>query len=195
MLDIEDMDMVRESAVFAAIAHKDQTRKDGCTPYIVHPARVASLVMLFGSRDLESTDLKLALCSAWLHDVIEDTPYEIDDVLDKLSIGDWATERGLLKESILALTKNESLYPREVKLRDSLERISKAPPFTALVKICDRIDNCLDLCGFDNVYITRYINNTDILIKMVEEFDEDRKFVNALDTLKETVNYITDGWD
>ena len=43
--------------------HSGQYRRDGVTPFIVHPSRVAA----------SCGEDKLAACVAWLHDVIEDT--------------------------------------------------------------------------------------------------------------------------
>jgi len=48
-----------------ARAHASSFRKDGITPCIVHPARVASLAAHFGGNHI-------AILSAWLHDVFED---------------------------------------------------------------------------------------------------------------------------
>jgi len=52
-----------------ARAHAGQYRKDGVTPYIVHPARVASLTAYLGGNHI-------AILSAWLHDVFEDCDAE-----------------------------------------------------------------------------------------------------------------------
>ncbi len=39
---------IKTAADHAARAHKGQFRKDRRTPYIIHPARVAALVGMFG---------------------------------------------------------------------------------------------------------------------------------------------------
>ena len=49
----------------ATKAHQKQFRKDGKTPYIVHPARVADRVKFFGGSHI-------GIIAAWLHDVMED---------------------------------------------------------------------------------------------------------------------------
>jgi (p)ppGpp synthase/HD superfamily hydrolase len=57
-----DPDLVALAEKLARGAHAGQTRRDGVTPYIVHPADVARRV---------DTDAEKAV--AWLHDVLEDT--------------------------------------------------------------------------------------------------------------------------
>lgn len=58
-------------AVAACIrVHEGQTRKDGKTPYAVHPLRVALAISSFGNRTG-------VLAAALLHDVLEDQPERI----------------------------------------------------------------------------------------------------------------------
>jgi (p)ppGpp synthase/HD superfamily hydrolase len=64
---------VRKAGEFASHAHRGQTRKDGVTHYITHPARVASAV----KRHILSLDVQAA---CWMHDVVEDTAYTLTDL-------------------------------------------------------------------------------------------------------------------
>src|SRR5688500_19144302 len=65
----------QRAASFAARFHQGQLRKDGTTPYIAHPFRVAMTV-----RDVFGVDDPIALAAALLHDVIEDTTADYDDL-------------------------------------------------------------------------------------------------------------------
>src|SRR5262245_22521267 len=67
-----------EAASFAARAHRHQMRKDGETPYAAHPFRVCLVV-----RHVFGIDDPKVLTAAMLHDTIEDTPTDYDDVLDR----------------------------------------------------------------------------------------------------------------
>jgi (p)ppGpp synthase/HD superfamily hydrolase len=129
---------IHKAATIAAQAHDGQFRKDKKTPAIAHPARVAGLVAAFGGGYHE-------IVAAWLHDVIEDTKHGETAVAYGLSSlrlpGDDAIT---IYQIITALTKDRSL-PEDDQLLDSLERILEAPPGATLVKICDRIDNVLDM--------------------------------------------------
>ena len=59
--------------LFCAEAHRGAKRKLGSTPYILHPMEVATIAATLTS-DEE------ILAAALLHDVIEDTPYTLDDL-------------------------------------------------------------------------------------------------------------------
>ena len=66
----------QRAASFAARAHAGQVRKDGVTPYFAHPVRVAMIV-----REVFGCDDEVALAAAFLHDTIEDTRTDYDDLL------------------------------------------------------------------------------------------------------------------
>ena len=69
----EDMKMICEAFEFARKAHDGQLRKSG-EPYIIHPIAVAMIV---------AVELELGanpVIAAFLHDVVEDTDYTIDDI-------------------------------------------------------------------------------------------------------------------
>ncbi len=70
---IEDMKRICEAFEFARIAHEGQKRKSG-EPYIIHPVSVALIV---------AVELELGanpVIAAFLHDVVEDTDYTIEDI-------------------------------------------------------------------------------------------------------------------
>jgi (p)ppGpp synthase/HD superfamily hydrolase len=60
---------INMARTIATGAHKDQTRRGG-EPYITHPARIADRV-----------EVRLKPI-AWLHDVVEDTDIEIEDLVN-----------------------------------------------------------------------------------------------------------------
>ena len=69
----EDMARIHEAYELAREAHAGQKRKSG-EPYIIHPIAVATIV---------AAELKLGanpVIAAFLHDVVEDTAYTIDDI-------------------------------------------------------------------------------------------------------------------
>lgn len=55
-------------------AHRPQKRNSGL-PYILHPLAVALIVV----REMRQRDVSI-VCAALLHDVVEDTPYTIEDI-------------------------------------------------------------------------------------------------------------------
>ena len=69
----EDMVRIQEAYELAREAHSEQKRKTG-EPYIIHPIAVATIV---------AEELKLGanpVIAAFLHDVVEDTDYTMDDI-------------------------------------------------------------------------------------------------------------------
>src|SRR5690242_20165150 len=63
----EDLGLVRRAYEVARAAHEGQLRDEG-TPYIIHPIRVATLLV----EELHNYSTHL-ICAALLHDVIEDS--------------------------------------------------------------------------------------------------------------------------
>lgn len=114
---------VRQAYEVAEAAHRGQMRDEG-TPYIVHPVRVALTL----ASELEIYAPRL-ICSALLHDVIEDSPTtraEIAALFDEE-----------VAEIVWLLTKFD-----DVLLADYLAAIEAAAETGApIVKLCDRLDN------------------------------------------------------
>ena len=63
-------DLLALCEMIATAAHEGQYRRDGTTPYIEHPRKVASLV----GDDID------AQAAAWLHDVVEDSIIELNQL-------------------------------------------------------------------------------------------------------------------
>ena len=57
---------------YATKAHDGQFRFDGVTPYISHPEEVARTIIKFFKGKIPDEELKILVCSAYLHDTIED---------------------------------------------------------------------------------------------------------------------------
>lgn len=122
-LDPEDVAQVYRAYEVAYDAHNGQTRDEG-TPYIVHPVRVA--VSIVDELSLYSPAL---VCSALLHDVIEDSDITRDDVAQMFG--------QQIAEIVWLLTKIE-----DVSLTQYLANIEAASHTGApIVKLCDRLDN------------------------------------------------------
>lgn len=122
-LDAEQVALVYRAYEVAYEAHTGQTRDEG-TPYIVHPIRVA--VSLVDELKLSSPTL---VCSALLHDVIEDSDVTREDIARIFG------EK--IAEVVWLLTKLE-----DVSLTQYLASIEAAAHTGApIVKLCDRLDN------------------------------------------------------
>src|SRR3954467_9177362 len=94
-----------EAAGFAARAHRHQFRKDGLTPYAAHPFRVCLIVRHgFGIGDPEF------LAAALLHDTIEDTTTDFDDLEERFGarVAGWVA--ALSKDTRLPDAEREAAY-------------------------------------------------------------------------------------
>ena len=171
---------IKNAADHAARAHKGQFRKDRRTPYIIHPARVAALVGMFGGTHV-------AIIVAWLHDIYEDCSPEwiaqTDGFIAHLPFSE--DERNDITAMVDALTKKNTIRGKTARLTDSIGRILDAPPEATLIKICDRIDNFVDSSPRCGQVRKRYFSSTDEIIDRLSTRAQLYGYNNALITLKE----------
>lgn len=121
---------ILEAASVAARAHQGQLRKDGETPYVSHVFRVCLIL-----RHLFEIDEENALAAALLHDVLEDSTTDFDDLEKKFGteIATWVA--ALSKDSRLPFARREEEY-RQV--------LAAAPWQVQVCKLADVADNLLD---------------------------------------------------
>ncbi len=119
-----------EAASFAAQLHQGQFRNDGRTPYVSHPVRVALVVATtFGCTD------EAVLAAALLHDVLEDTTADHDDLLERFGERVAGLVSTLSKDDRLVERQREAEYDR---------RLSDGPWEARLIKLADVLDNLRD---------------------------------------------------
>lgn len=125
----EDMLRIQASYQLAAEAHKDQKRKTG-EPYITHPIAVARIV---------GEEFKLGanpVIAAFLHDVVEDTSFTIDDI--KARFGE---DVAFL---VRVVTKRKKEHYDTSKQVDNFRQILDSVHYdirALLVKLADRLHN------------------------------------------------------
>jgi len=118
------------AASFAARRHRHQIRKDGKTPYIAHPFRVAMIV-----RDMFDVSDEEVLAAALLHDTIEDTNTDYEDVMEVFG------ER--VADMVSTLTKDMRL-PENLREVEYDRQLAEGPWEARLIKIADVLDNITD---------------------------------------------------
>lgn len=121
----------QQAASYAARVHNHQYRKDKKTPFVAHPYRVAMVL-----RDIFGCDDEVAICTALLHDTIEDTRTDFDDINKRFG--------RKVADSVACMTKNMLLIESKREV-DYDERLANGPWQARIVKLADVYDNGLDL--------------------------------------------------
>jgi len=129
-----DVNLIERAYQYSEWAHREQTRRNG-DPYFVHPERVAGII----------TELKLdtaSVCAGLLHDVVEDTLSDLDDVRR-----DFGEEIATLVDGVTKLGKI-NFHSREDRQAESFRKMVVAMARdirVLLIKLCDRLDNMRSL--------------------------------------------------
>lgn len=118
---------------FAANAHRKQTRTSG-DAYITHPVEVAKIVKQFK----KSHNLEALISAAYLHDTVEDTDTELEDITKMFG--------GLVASMVKELTSDEQSKEFKASKADYLSaKMSGMSSWALVVKLADRIHNVSDL--------------------------------------------------
>jgi len=112
---------------FAAFKHRQQTLADGITPYFAHVVRVNWVL-----RDLFHIKDTPTIVAAILHDVVEDTDTDIEDIEDLFG--------KTVAQYVDLLTKNQAL-PKRQRDREYDEKLVSAPETVQIAKLADIYDN------------------------------------------------------
>jgi hypothetical protein len=84
---------------------------------------------------------------------------------------------------ISALTKNPDVHGKSERLADILNRINQAPSQAILLKLCDRMDNLIDVRDRGRKFLSVYLPLTDQIIDALSEGAMNHGYVRALETL------------
>ncbi|MBR5856417.1 MAG: bifunctional (p)ppGpp synthetase/guanosine-3',5'-bis(diphosphate) 3'-pyrophosphohydrolase [Bacteroidales bacterium] len=125
----EDMVRIREAYQLASEAHKDQKRKTG-EPYIIHPIAVARII---------AEELELGanpVIAAFLHDVVEDSNYTIEDIR-KLFGNDVAFLVGVVTKQ----KKNKNDQSKQIANYRQILASVHYDIRAMLIKLADRMHN------------------------------------------------------
>ncbi|MCD8303142.1 MAG: HD domain-containing protein [Prevotellaceae bacterium] len=125
----EDIQRIGAAYQLAAKAHNGQTRKSG-EPYIIHPIAVARIV---------AEEMELGanpIIAAFLHDVVEDTSYTIDDIRER-----FGDDVAFLVDVV---TKKKNELPGHSKQVDNYQQMLASVKYdirALLLKLADRLHN------------------------------------------------------
>lgn len=123
------LNLIEKAKQFATKAHEGQKRKNSDEPYITHPIRVAKRLADHGVQ----TEL---ICAGYLHDVVEDTPVDIEDIEKE-----FGTE---VARIVAAHTEDKSKSWQERK-QHTIDTLKSADKDIKYLIIADKLDNLLGL--------------------------------------------------
>lgn len=166
--------------------HYNQTRKDGRTPYIVHPFRVSLLVK--ESLDEAGYTDYAPVYSALLHDTIEDTYVDFNTLNHLLCACTLQMKNN--NGNIDGLTANEIVNTVLFLTKDTCKGSNRADInmiyvnqvlsggyIPVLIKLCDRIDNVRDLATIGNDEFKKlYLRETELLCAEINKWLQENQF-------------------
>ncbi len=130
------VDAVCRAYRMAADAHSAQKRKSG-EPYIIHPVAVARIVAEMGLDEV-------SICAALLHDAVEDTGLEVEDIAEALGDEVAAIVDGVTKLDRLSFGSKEQ--QQAASFRKMLVAMSEDMR-VLIIKLCDRTHNLRTLAA------------------------------------------------
>lgn len=127
----ENIKIIDRAFELANEAHGEQKRKSG-EPYIIHPIAVATI--LFDELGMDPPSVAAAL----LHDVVEDTHYEIDEIKDM-----FGEEIALLVDGVTKINRMQ-ISSKEEQQAENLRKMLIAMSHdirVIIIKLADRVHN------------------------------------------------------
>lgn len=162
-------DLIAQADAFADHAHGaiGQLRKYTGEPYIVHPRAVSTLVADAGGDSA-------MVAAALLHDVVEDTPTTIGDILaefgpDVADLVFWLTDASRPEDG-----------NRRARKEIDRKHIAAAPARAKAVKLADLIDNGRSIVEHDRNFAVVYLREKAALLEVLQSAAADCAAAAAL---------------
>ena len=129
--ELFSVESYKKHLAIALKAHKNQLTPHGL-PYAFHIVSVATEVInALPAESISVEEANIAIACALLHDVLEDTDYDLESEPLNAQILD----------GVKALTKNKKLSSKQKQMQKSLHQLKKLPKYIQMVKLADRITN------------------------------------------------------
>lgn len=149
-------DKIEKALEFAKEAHLNQIRADG-TPYINHPIKIAENVEKY----VKSKEIDDLIICALLHDTLEDTNTTYYDIADNFGY--------LVASIVLELTNDNEIKNLLGKTRYLQIKMNNMTNWALNIKLCDRLNNVMDLESATDVFQEKYtIETIDIISYLLE---------------------------
>lgn len=176
-------ELVKSAELFAKEKHKGQLRKDKITPYFEHLKNVVSEIKNMGITDHD------ILCTGWLHDTIEDTDTDYDEIHKKFNkkIADYVAS--VTKDTRLIMFRQEKQY---------ISQLKKASWQAKVVKLSDIIANFKDLknAGYDFATQKNKVKKKIPYILAIKKgISSNKKKISQLETAELSLNELLKSYE
>jgi len=171
--------IIMDAEAFGRKAHGDQKRKYTGEPYIEHPIAVAARVWKV-AHTMEQ------VIAALLHDVVEDTKVQLQDVIKKFGpvVGNyvwWLTDAEILKAPDGSISVVQIMGPtgklqnanRDMRKAMNREKIARMPDAVKTIKIADMIDNSISIAQHDPNFAVVYMREKALILPLLVGGDKE----------------------
>ncbi len=165
---------------FVIEAHKGQKRKFTDVDYVTHPMETANILWEATDHNI-TTDI---LSAALLHDVIEDTHINLEDIKNKFG--------SKIAYLVLELTSNKTEQLKMGKKNYLLNKINNMTSDAFTIKLADRLSNVSDLTerSVPKEYIKKYTEETLFILKGIKRKTNDLQ-KQLIDSITRILLFLT----
>ncbi|MBS2968643.1 bifunctional (p)ppGpp synthetase/guanosine-3',5'-bis(diphosphate) 3'-pyrophosphohydrolase [Metabacillus sp. KIGAM252] len=117
--------MISEAKRFAEFAHRGQVRKLSGVPYFVHVENTATILLKAGASDE-------LIAAGYLHDTVEDTDAELDDIKEKF---------GTAVAELVAFNTEDKKKSWEERKQATINHTGSASLEEKMLLAADKLDN------------------------------------------------------
>jgi len=171
------LELVKSAEEFARLKHLGQLRENRITPYAKHLEDVVSELKSMGVIDED------ILCTGWLHDTIEDTNTDYDEIHEEFNknIADYVAS--VTKDTRLIKSKQKKAYIFQLK---------KSPWQAKIIKLADIIANFKDLdnSGYNDTTQKNKVKNKIPYILAIKSGIHSNKTIPRLESAQLTLNEL-----
>lgn len=160
-----------KAAIFAAVAHKTQTRNYNGNPYITHPIDVAHKVakIVYDMHLPESLKIDM-ICAAMNHDVLEDCDYTYADISAEFGY----VVADLVKDLTNTSKQYKELSRAQRKKMDAEKLLDKSQE-VHIIKYADIMSNTSVIMKEDPVFGAKYVKEKLELVPYLNNLPEELK--------------------
>lgn len=158
-------ELFEKALTFAVDAHAGQIRKGNKRPFIVHPLAVMTTALEFKP---DTKNPYLIGAGSLLHDTVEDTEAELEDIAEFFGYKVAAIVQELTtdKEECARLTKKVYLAKKMINMSS----------YGLFIKLVDRLVNLRDMRGMSEAHIARTVRDT---LYIIERLQTERKLTKT----------------